>query len=307
MPRICKRTFDAGLLAGAALLLSAPAALAQSDWTACAGEGEVCRVAGEAMVRYGADGRYAFRLVRQQVPCTNEEFGDPAPDRPKACQYSAAWRQDSRYHGWRDLRKPSQGGWRFCASEGGDCWVDGQGRVRFGANGQYEVRTVQGRVECTTRRFGDPLPGTPKVCEVEESAHWVLCANEGETCRSPRAAKVRYGANGRYAVREVRDSVRCVNGVFGDPVPDVAKQCDYLVNDGRPVGPPVAPSGLAWEPCANEHGACSFQGPAMLRYGTHGRYAYREAVNGLSCTNEAFGADPAPDQPKRCERLRMGR
>lgn len=307
MRRKQKAGFAASAVFGVLGLLVATSVRAQPDWTACAGEGDVCRFAGEAMVRYGTDGRYAFRLARQQVACTNEEFGDPAPDQRKSCQYSATWRQDSRYHGWRDHGRVAHGGWRFCASEGGDCWVDGQARVRFGANGQYEVRRVQGRVDCTTRRFGDPAPGVPKVCEVEESAHWVLCANEGDTCRPPKAAKVRYGANGRYAVHEVRDSVRCVNAVFGDPMPDVAKQCDYLLNDGRPVGPPVVPSGLVWDHCANERGACSFQGPGMVRYGAHGRFVYREASNGIACTNEAFDTDPAPDEPKRCERLRMGR
>lgn len=297
------------LLGSLLILAAAPlAAQAQSDWTPCANEGDTCRFSGEALVRFGAEGKFAFRVVRNGVACNNNEFGDPLPNRPKQCQVSLNWRQDSRYHGWRDQSRLNANQWRFCAAEGGECYVEGQAKVRFGANGRYETRSVNGRVSCTVQRFGDPMPNTPKACEVEESANWVLCANEGEQCRLPSRGRVRYGANGRYVYKDVAGGVRCVNEVFGDPMPDVAKQCDYVLGSGgggtTDPRPPAPVLGLPWAVCAQERGQCAFNGVAMLRYGASGRYAYREAVDGLACTNENFGVDPAPNEVKRCEILR---
>ncbi|WP_395701469.1 hypothetical protein [Aquabacterium sp.] len=216
------------------------AAHAQSDWRPCANEGETCRVSGEALVRYGTEGRYAFRVVRGQVPCGNETFGDPAPDQRKQCQVSQGWRQDSRYRGWREIGRNTGG--------------------------------------------------------------WVLCANEGDECRVPGSGRVRYGIDGRYAMRDVNGSVRCSNAVFGDPAPDIAKQCEYSL--GADPRPPLSPVNLPWTPCANEREVCSFRGPAIVRYGANGLFAYREAADGLPCTNDSFGFDPVPNQVKRCDMIR---
>lgn len=232
-------------LAGLCLALLPLVSQAQTDWAPCADEGQQCRFSGEALVRYGAEGKYAFRLARNRITCDNDEFGDPAPNRPKSCQVSVNWRQDSRYRGWRE----------------------------------------HGR----------------------DNAGWVLCANEGEVCRMPGQARVRYGIDGRYAHRDATGVIRCSNDVFGDPAPDIAKQCEYSLGaDPRPPGPrpPVVVVGLPWAACAEEGGACSFRGAAIVRYGAQGHYAYREANNGLSCTNEVFGTDPAPNQRKRCEMMR---
>lgn len=221
----------------------------QPDWTPCAAEGEVCRFNGEALVRFGTEGRYSFRMARDQVMCDTGQFGDPAPGQGKQCQVSPNWRGDARFQGWGDRDRTAGGGWRFCAAEGDECWVGG-------------------------------------------------------------SARVRYGANGRYAVREVRQSVLCSNRVFGDPAPGVAKQCDF--STGTVTGPGPGPGrptgvGLPWERCAREGDTCRFRGAALVRYGASGRYAYREAANGLACSNDSFGTDPAPGETKRCELLRVTR
>lgn len=305
-------------LAGLAFVATALAALpahAQSDWSVCGTEGQTCNFNGEVLVRFGStDGRYAFRVAQGQQPCTVEAFGtDPAPGVRKRCEVSIAWRKDARYRGWRDadgdrgfnpqgLDAQAQSRWRYCASEGGECVVKASSRVRFGANGRYNTLTVADRVVCNVRTFRDPAPGEPKVCEVEETGPtWVLCANEGATCRVPDAATtVRYGANGRYVERQASGSIACNNAPFGDPAPGTAKQCEYQ-------GSNVATAALPWEFCANEGGQCSFRGPAMLRYGANGRYAYREASDGQRCSNDDFGGDPAQGSRKQCERLRIGR
>ena len=52
-----------------------------------------------------------------------------------------------------------------CASEGGVCQIPKAGRVAFGAQGRYAVKTfAAGRVTCSNTTFGDPAPGKPKKC-----------------------------------------------------------------------------------------------------------------------------------------------
>jgi len=287
------------------LLAASQPARSQSDWAFCADEGQTCQVNGDTMVRFGADGRYAFRITRGPQPCDIDAFGsDPAPGRRKQCEISLAWRNDARYRGWRDVAaNATAGNWRRCAAEGGVCVVNGSARVRFGANGRYSTLQVTDRVTCNVRTFTDPAPGQAKTCEVEETGPaWVLCANEGDVCRVPGSAQVRYGSDGRYAERLASDSIACNNAQFGDPVPGIAKQCEYLSGSGA-----AAAAALPWDVCAPEGGFCSFRGPGMLRYGIAGRYAYREASNRLQCRSEEFGTDPAPGVAKQCELLRLGR
>lgn len=247
--RPARRPIRRRLCAAAAALVAGvfalPAAQAQTDWSRCAGEGQTCRVDGEALVRYGSEGRYTFRLVRERVRCDNTQFGgDPAPNRRKQCEVSSGWRQDSRYRGWRE---------------------PGGGRRDDG---------------------------------------WQLCANENETCRPPAGAtQVRYGADGRYAMREARRGapVACTNRVFGDPAPDHFKQCEYLLASGRPEPQPGPGGGRGWQDCAREGDPCNFDGRAEVRYGADGRYVYRDASGGLTCINEVFNSDPAPGRTKHCQ------
>lgn len=292
----------AALVAGLLALLAGPAAQAQEDWRPCAAEGGTCAFRGDALVRYGVAGRYAFRTARDGQACDTAAFGyDPAPGQLKQCEISTNWRAQPGYQDWRDPAAPARG-WRFCAVEGGECVLSSAARVRFGAGSRHATREfAAGRVACSTRTFGDPAPQVPKVCEIDETGSgWTWCAHEGDTCRVSGAATVRYGARGRYAERSVRGSVACHNGTFGDPVPGVAKQCEYRSSAG-------AASGLPWETCAREGAPCLFSGPGMLRYGADGRWAYREAANGSPCSNEAFGGDPAPGRPKQCQVLRINR
>jgi hypothetical protein len=295
----------------------APTATAQQGWAVCAREGQTCEVSGDAMVRYGVDGRYVFRNTNAPLPCTVESFGsDPAVGKRKQCEVSTTWRSESRYRWWRDAGQETVGAgrggaqaasWRVCATEGGVCEFPGTARVRYGANGRYVTLTGNQRLECSVRTFGsDPTPGTRKTCEVESTgAAWVLCANEGDTCNVPGVTQVRYGANGRYAERNASGSIGCNNAQFGDPVPGLAKQCEYKSAGASVIDTGV--SALTWDVCAGEGGQCNFRGAAMVRYGVVGRYAYREASNGLVCGVDAFGGDPALGTVKQCEVLRLQR
>jgi len=57
---------------------------------------------------------------------------------------------------------------------------------------------------------------------------WTYCANENQTCSFSGTRTVRYGANSTYFVKtNVNASISCSNGTFGDPIPGVAKTCEY--------------------------------------------------------------------------------
>lgn len=218
--------------------------------------------------------------------------------------------------------------WSVCAKEGQTCRVKGESMVRFGTNGLYAFRVTRQAQPCNIDAFGsDPAPGMLKRCEISTNwraqssyrnwqnaggagrGDWLLCANEGDECRVPGGngnTEVRYGADGRFSERLASRSIACNNGVFGDPLPGVAKQCEYKrLPGGDNSGGNAGAGGLPWSACAREGGRCDFRGAGMLRYGADGRYAYREAVGGLRCDNDSFGSDPAPGAAKRCELLRL--
>ena len=52
-----------------------------------------------------------------------------------------------------------------------------------------------------------------------------ICAEEHGFCSFRGFANVRYGARGRYVVRQARDGIPCNNRVFRDPTPGVPKAC----------------------------------------------------------------------------------
>ncbi|HRH26614.1 MAG TPA: right-handed parallel beta-helix repeat-containing protein [Parcubacteria group bacterium] len=70
----------------------------------------------------------------------------------------------------------------------------------------------------------DPVPVTPVATSTEE---WVFCSNENGTCTFSGTKDVRYGAQNSYNIRTVTGSIGCNNDVFGDPILNVVKQCQY--------------------------------------------------------------------------------
>lgn len=62
--------------------------------------------------------------------------------------------------------------------------------------------------------------------------------------------------------------------------------------------PPTPPDG--WELCAIEGDYCVVPGTVTVRYGTGTDYIERIVTDGIACTNEAFGSDPAVDIIKVC-------
>jgi len=60
----------------------------------------------------------------------------------------------------------------------------------------------------------------------EAHAEWVHCATEGGFCRAPAGAMIHYGREGSFAHRRSPPGgLPCSNDVFGDPLPNVHKEC----------------------------------------------------------------------------------
>ncbi len=54
-----------------------------------------------------------------------------------------------------------------------------------------------------------------------------------------------------------------------------------------------------WAQCAPENGHCRFYGEQRVAYGAGQRWTYRNARDGIDCSNHVFG-DPAPNVRKVC-------
>ncbi len=189
------------------------AAPGQAAWVGCANEGETCNFTGLRQVRYGTRGKFtAPRNMSKAVECSNAVFGDPAPGMAKHCEYSP--------------EIPIT--WTQCATEGGNCNFSGMRVVRYGARERYVLGEFFNGVSCTNAVFGDPIRGASKRCEYgpEVDVNWNPCANEGEQCNFSGTHQVRYGADGKFAVREATNGTVCNNQVFGDPNPGVTKRCE---------------------------------------------------------------------------------
>ena len=123
--------------------------ITQGNWQTCAIENGICAVDGTATVRYGAEGKYITKIVTGEIVCTNQAFGnDPIFGAVKTCDVLLDW--------------------VFCAFENALCSVKGTKRVRYGANGKYNIKTLSGpEIACNNAIFGDPIPTVAKQCFVE--------------------------------------------------------------------------------------------------------------------------------------------
>lgn len=202
-------------------------------WQRCSGQDEICRVPGPATVRYGADGRYFFKSVRNRIMCDEQEFGDPFYGQPKQCDYSLD--SDGR------PGDSSAAEWVQCATEGQACRFRGVARVRYGTDNRYVYRNARDEIFCSVTVFGDPAYGKHKACEYQVHQYsgslrpergWEFCANEGGFCHFSGPGEVRYGANGQFLTRRAINGMPCSVQAFGrDPIYGKAKQC--FVRSGR--------------------------------------------------------------------------
>jgi parallel beta-helix repeat protein len=227
------------LWVAAFILTLSESPLAQtSDWTFCAPEGGNCAFSGTTQVRYGGNDTYVYKTLTNGTPCTNAVFGDPVPGIAKSCALTTPPPAPT---------STQPGDWTFCASEAGHCTFSGTTQVRYGANGAYVYRTLTDGTPCTNTVFGDPAPGVAKSCAVT-SSEWTFCAFEGGFCAFTGTKDVRYGANGFYSYKAVTDGIACSNSVFGDPAPNVQKQCMMSVRLSAPLPAIIASSAYGPQP-----------------------------------------------------------
>lgn len=199
-----------------------------SSWQRCAGQDEVCRINGEALVRYGAEGRYAYKLVRNRSFCDDQEFGDPAYGQRKQCDVSYDPRE-------RERALPGLNDWEPCAQEGERCRFDGPARVRYGVEGRYTYRNANDGIACNSDLLGDPAYGQRKACAYQplrgrdygrDERDWDYCAAEGGFCAFSGPGEVRYGTKGRFVTRRGMNGMPCRVETFGsDPAYGEPKHC----------------------------------------------------------------------------------
>lgn len=208
-----------------------------------------CSFTGTRQVRYGGDGKYAYKNATGSISCTNTSFGDPAPGSVKTCSYAAD----------APAAVPAVT-WTRCASEWGVCSFSGTRQIRYGTAGKYAFKTATGSIQCTNGVFGDPAPGSVKTCDYSTTAAppapptlpptpaptpvatWTNCAKEWGVCSFPGTSEVRYGGNGSYAYKTATGSIQCDNSVFGDPAPGAEKVCEYA-NSAPPLPTTPEPYG----------------------------------------------------------------
>ncbi len=66
-----------------------PNAAANTIWTPCGKEHEICTFTGTAVVRYGVAGNYLYTVASNQIECSNSTFGDPILGTAKHCDITS--------------------------------------------------------------------------------------------------------------------------------------------------------------------------------------------------------------------------
>jgi hypothetical protein len=156
--------YDAAGNAGASPSVTvnvANAAKVAANWTRCASEGNACNFSGTRQVRYGANNTYAFITASGTVACSNSVFGDPVYGVVKTCDYGDAISTPTAP---APAPAPVVETWTNCAVEGANCTFTGTRTVRYGANGVYATKVVNGSTACANWVFGDPVYGVTKSC-----------------------------------------------------------------------------------------------------------------------------------------------
>jgi hypothetical protein len=248
--------------------------------TKCADEGGVCRFQGGGTVYYGAGKQWVARPNSASgIRCTNEVFGDPAPDQVKSCFFE------------RNVTVTASQGVP-CAAENQHCDFFGRGTVYYGTGNQWVVQTHTNGVNCSNEVFGDPATDRVKSCYVVLDSglpRGVQCAQEGQRCQFTGPASVHYGNGSIWVTQGHTGGVDCSNNVFGDPAPNRMKSCYVEVAVTQPSG----------VRCANENGTCRFQGTGTVYYGSGRTWVFQRHTDSVACTNMVFG-DPTPNVAKSC-------
>jgi hypothetical protein len=179
-----------------------------------------------------------------------------------------------------------------CATEGGTCVAQGIKYLAYGANGSFLYRTSFSfsNMPCNNSSFGgDPAVGFTKTCYF---ANYELGVSEGSGWSSGGAPRdIAYGANGAFNFLTMNGTFTCNNATFGDPIPGATKACYAALNDHAFA--------------ATEGGTLTGLNRTPVAYGASGTFLFTVATGSLSCTNGAFGSDPAVGITKSCYKIQQ--
>lgn len=119
-----------------------------------------------------------------------------------------------------------------CAKEGERCIFEGTKEVMYGAGTKWAKKTATNFIDCGISGFGsDPFPNVLKQCYIPYqsspvgNAKFTPCGKEGEHCQFTGTREVMYGAGNQWATRGASNGLDCSVKIFGDPAPNVHKQC----------------------------------------------------------------------------------
>jgi hypothetical protein len=142
---------------------------------------------------------------------------------------------------------------------------------------------------------------TPAPATIVVVVRNVFCAGEGLTCTCN--GHVTYGSGDQLTdPRAVAGTVECTNAVFGDPIPNIYKECRCITETAETVDAGDAVTRTSDEAfdafCSNELEECICNG--SVTYGRGLTFSAPIDVQGsVGCTNAVFG-DPVPDGYKEC-------
>ena len=219
-----------------------------ATWTRCAGEGGTCSFAGARTVRYGANGTYVTRTVTGSIVCSNAAFGgDPLPNVPKQCKLQGSGTGPTTtanpvFSLAAGTYPTAQTLTLSTPTAGATIRYTTNGTTPTAASSVYSAplainttTTVMALATAAGLSNSGVVSATYTIGTA--SAGWIRCATEGGTCSVSGTRSVRFGQNGTYATRTVTGSIVCSNVAFGgDPLPNVAKVCDYQDSGTAPTG-----------------------------------------------------------------------
>lgn len=238
----------------------------------CADPIKSCPSGGEAPPPSGnaCSGNACYDCILNARPDVLENFGDWGWGTSCGIEQTAIaieWCTNLDYNACQTLKTTTCAQWcgyatptptspptSSCPYSGDNCvYSAGDGKCYSGKTSNLSTCTP-GYEGCFNPSAGctyscGPLTSCPKYIGdggVTDPTNWIACAWEGQRCNFGGTKLVRYGANGVYVYKTFTDGVDCTNGVFGDPLVGVVKQCHYaettIASTSTPTPVPVTNS-----------------------------------------------------------------
>jgi hypothetical protein len=206
-------------------------------------------------------------------------------------------------------------GYTECANEWSQCAFTGTANVAYGANGSFYYGTFTDGVLCIPDNFGgDPAYNQAKKCYYKlgaaEAAATPSFSPAGGSYSGVQQVTLTSATEGATIRYTVDGSIPDADSpIFSAPIVVASSTTVKAIamNEGlepSPVGTavytilPAGPDGYTY--CGGEFSACAFDGLAAVAFGANGSFAYRDATDGVMCTVDQFGGDPAFNQAKHC-------